>query len=485
MQEESVAHITKVNTEQLLGLLRERCCVTPLHWLWSKTEKPIVLRAILRDLVNRRATFMADFQGQKSIVKLFYDKQGVRHARREVNGLELLGSCGVATSQVLYCTVLKEGALLVLSYLENTKPLSLHWDTCSDEDKKLKLSALLKNLQKMYAKGICQNDLHLDNVLVDDNQLYMVDGMGIAHYGATAALSMQRQFANLAEFFLELSFLDQKLLWQVLEADYFVGANAGLEKQLRKKITQESIYNQRKSAHKVWRNCTAFRVGTIEDYHYAVVADQKTALTRMFQQLTQNEDYFKFLKQGRTNTVFHYQWGTCNWVVKRYNIKSFWHGVMRSFRATRAAVSWQNANKLQLLHILTARPIGVLQKKWGTLRRQAYFVMEYIEGQSLHQYLGSLEDHALAHRKMIVQVVQVLEALKQNRLGHGDFKADNWWVCDDKLYLLDLDSLRGYRCKLFFKRAFNSDIQRFLKNWQDSPVLQQCFITAFRESKLL
>ena len=80
--------------------------------------------------------------------------------------------------------------MLTLSYLENTKPFSELWDTWSSSDKKTQLSHLLDNLKKMYARGIYQDDLHLDNILFDGDQLYMVDGMGITLHREKNALSM-------------------------------------------------------------------------------------------------------------------------------------------------------------------------------------------------------------------------------------------------------------------------------------------------------
>ena len=86
---------------------------------------------------------------------------------------------------------------------------------------------------------------------------------------------------------------------------------------------------------------------------------------------------------------------------------------------------------------------------------------------------------------MIAKVVQVMTALKQNRLCHRDVKSQNFQVCGDKLYLLDLDNLRAYPWRLLFTRAFKKDVKRFLKIWRNRPVLQQAFVTAFKEAGLL
>ena len=82
---------------------------------------------------------------------------------------------------------------------------------------------------------------------------------------------------------------------------------------------------------------------------------------------------------------------------------------------------------------------------------------------------------------IIAQAVALLTTLKHNRLRHGDLKADNLWVHNQHVYLLDLDSLRSYRTTLFFKRAFEQDMKRFFDNWQDTPTLQQQFKMAWQE----
>lgn len=520
-----------IKTKELIHTLREGNCPLPVYWLWDKDNKPIFLQSLLRNLKNRRATFLADDAGQKSIVKLFYHKQGIQHARREVKGLALLQQCEVPTSQVLHCDVLKEGVLLVLSYLQETKPLSACWAKLSDSEKKETLLKLLAELKKLYEKGVYQCDLHLNNILLNAEQLYIVDGMDVRQPKAN---SLSAQLDNFAVLFLQFSFSDQALLWGVL-ADSTISLPTS---QLKKHILARSLYQQRKVKAKVWRECSRFVTGQFDDYQYSAAREEKTAFIQLFEYLRKTENsYFclstrtkkprfgcrlrailmgksevykgvnehfshqncvqeppkigssrtmmRMLKQGRTNTVFHYQYKECNWVIKRYNIKSLAHGLGRSVRRTRAAVSWQNANVLESLHILTPKPIGILQKKWGSWHRQAYFVMAYLEGQSLKQYLQALPRDSERQYQIIKQVAQTLNALKQNRLCHGDLKADNWWVCKDKLYLLDLDSLKTYRFGLWFQRAFKRDLKRFLRNWEDMPALQQTFIKIFEENQLL
>ena len=140
--------MNKVNTARLLDLLRQKQWQEPLCWIRSATDKPIFLQTMLRDLTARRATFLAQYQGQKSIVKLFYDKQGLRHMRREMRGLELLHQCGIATSKVLDYCVLENSILLVLSYLDNTHTVTTQWGSWDNLKKKECLSSILQQLAK-------------------------------------------------------------------------------------------------------------------------------------------------------------------------------------------------------------------------------------------------------------------------------------------------------------------------------------------------
>ena len=64
---------TIVTTEQLITALLAKQMVFPTSWVWDKTQPPIILHSLLRDLTLRRATFLAEWKNQKCIVKLFYE----------------------------------------------------------------------------------------------------------------------------------------------------------------------------------------------------------------------------------------------------------------------------------------------------------------------------------------------------------------------------------------------------------------------------
>ena len=73
------------------------------------------------------------------------------------------------------------------------------------------------------------------------------------------------------------------------------------------------------------------------------------------------------------------------------------------------------------------------------------------------------------------KVTAVLQQLAVNQISHGDLKANNILLVAAKPYLLDLDAMSEYKGKKAFKRHFNNDIERFMRNWRDNPVASELF----------
>ncbi len=219
-----------------------------------------------------------------------------------------------------------------------------------------------------------------------------------------------------------------------------------------------------------------FVKGCFQDWHYLVCEEEKDNIDSVFSQITGSIQRFRFLKDDRGCLVFLYPHGAQNWVVKRYRIKSWRHGLSRCFRKTRARIFLKAAQCLQEAHIKAAKPIAILEKAWGSLRREAYVIMEDLPGYALSDYILKVQQDPLKRQRMIQKAIQVLQALKSHCLRHGDLKADNFRVVAGDLYLIDLDCLVDYRKVIFFKglrfrRAFRSDLRRFLRNWEKDPDL--------------
>jgi len=187
------------------------------------------------------------------------------------------------------------------------------------------------------------------------------------------------------------------------------------------------------------------------------------------------------LKSGNTCTVALTEIDDRKVVVKRYNIKSFWHGLSRALRQSRAAVSWSNAHRLKMLDIATAAPVALLERRYGLIRRQAYLLTEYVNAPDMHDFFADV-NVTDAHKQVVAaNTARLFDKLNLLAISHGDFKATNVKVIDSQPLLIDLDSMRQHRCRRIFERQHVRDLRRFLQNWQQSPQTKAMLTDAFRE----
>jgi tRNA A-37 threonylcarbamoyl transferase component Bud32 len=180
----------------------------------------------------------------------------------------------------------------------------------------------------------------------------------------------------------------------------------------------------------------------------------------------------KLLKADPTTTLTICQIDGKNFVVKRYNIKGFWHGLKRSISPSRAVKCWRNAHRLLALNITTPKPIAIIEKRFGPFRQEAYFIYEFVSGTISSDIFTSRitqqKNFSLLAEKIVFVIKQILDA----NLSHGDLKTANFIFNHDQVFLIDLDALRRHFWPFMRRRAKTKNIQRFLANWPDDPALQ-------------
>ena len=154
-----------------------------------------------------------------------------------------------------------------------------------------------------------------------------------------------------------------------------------------------------------------------------------------------------------------------NYVLKRYNIKSFWHGISRAFRPSRAHHSWRNASVLEMLGVATAHPFLYLEERvFWLFRRRAYFLCEYIDGHDLGT-AWERQELELSENEIVALFRNLFKIMADYRISHGDMKATNFLLQDKKLHVLDLDVMKRNSSKAKFAKMFSKDLLRFRKNW--------------------
>ena len=148
---------------------------------------------------------------------------------------------------------------------------------------------------------------------------------------------------------------------------------------------------------------------------------------------------------------------------------------MRFWRPSRAWRSWYGAHLFHFFGIPTLTPVALVEIRWGIIRRKAYFLAQLVEGEPLEAYFLNPRYTEGQKREMARQVVNLLKKLYSLRIKHGDMKITNFIVKDEKIYLIDLDSVTWFRCESWYKQSIRGDWRRFFANWRNKPEIEKIF----------
>lgn len=179
----------------------------------------------------------------------------------------------------------------------------------------------------------------------------------------------------------------------------------------------------------------------------------------------------RMLKDGDSTTVTAITLDGNTYVVKRYNLRNLWYGIRRLFRPTRAWRCWVSGHMLQTFGVATPAPVLMLERRWGPMRRQAYYMTALVEGPDVLQFVGDEPINGPRWQQTLDRFRTLLEIMRGNRFVHGDMKATNFLVTRDALVVLDLDAMREVGGNGAFERYFQRDIRRWLANWRHRPEL--------------
>jgi len=419
---------------------------------------------VLRLLPRKRLVVEAKSEQQHAVIKLFAAaEKGHRELEREHQGYQLTKEAGVVVPEMLFAGDNQQGCLMIAyQYISNGQTLMQLDEVQRNEQ----LGVLFDCISKLHAYGIYQDDIHLDNFLLADNQLYLLDLGSIKKQRPGEGLSERLSLKNLSRLIAQFSFDDRPLLSPHLE-QYFRSRGSGYNNAAQAhlaKVTHKA-WQKRKSNYlkKCFRNCTMTRYHSSANQQWAFRSDFLDGDTDQFvADIEEIVTAGELLKDGNSTTVVRAEVAGKQVVIKRYNIKNKVHFLRRCLRPTRAAVSWRNANLLAFMGIATAKPLGFIENRVAGLRQNAYFICEYTAGEEL---LSAYQQRD-ADEAELEQLRRLFSYLEQAKVSHGDLKASNFLINDKgKIYLIDLDAMKQHPCQPSFEKALEKDKRRFMANW--------------------
>ncbi len=438
---------------------------------------------IVRSIPSRRCVFRAIWQGEPVFVKMFYGNRANDYALRDMTGIRALQEANIITPTIRYHGGVKELDAYAVIYeaIVEVDNAEAKWEQLNDTDQIRLAIRLVETLAAHHNAKLIQTDMYLKNFLVTDHVIYTIDGDGIKRFDR---LSKHQALHNLSCL---LSKLDVLMLNQHLPTLLKAYSDARLwdASPDTTAINKQIAHARRKAlaayAKKVFRQCSDVNVTKGGQLFTAVRSKYPSHLLPLT--VKQLDDYLtteNLIKDGNTCTVALAKVGKRQLVIKRYNIKSFWHGLSRACRQTRASISWANAHRLELLGIQTASPVALIEERWFALRRRAYFLTEFVDAPDASMFFKQMSDKTM-RAKVIKALVELFYRLYLLQISHGDTKASNIKVLSDgEPLLIDLDSMKQYKMTKYAAKMHAKDIKRFMQNWKDEPSLYNAFVKVFK-----
>jgi tRNA A-37 threonylcarbamoyl transferase component Bud32 len=443
----------------------------------------VTCNRILRILPSKRLVCSGEYNGQDVVVKFFLDsRRAKRHCAREEKGIRALNEAGIKTQALLFKGLLKPGCepVLVFRMIDRATNFADVWkQITSDNTHAQLLRQIVLIIADQHEAGLAQDDLHMGNFILAGNDIYTIDGDAVNVHNRGKPLSETKSLENLGLFFAKIYPRFDRLVPDAFNMYLEKRAwpkNTVLYNRLTKGIRHQYKKNKKKYLKRIYRECSAFSCQ--KSWNRFLVYNRNYDTEKMVRFLADPDvliDRNRLLKNGNTATVAMVEVDRQRLVVKRYNIKNAWHALRRCLRPSRAWNSWRNAHRLAILGIPTPKPIALLEKRWGPFRSKAYFITEYVDGINVYQFFHSDKSKEADQGDLVEQFGKLFQQLAAASISHGDLKATNFIVTDNRLVITDLDAMREHKFRCRFREAFGRDLKRFMQNWADLPEVSNIF----------
>ncbi|MBU2706246.1 hypothetical protein KCM76_09625 [Zooshikella marina] len=436
---------------------------------------------IFRLLPKKRLVCRANTDDRQVLVKLFMGSNADKYLQRELRGVIALQQAGLHTADIIAHGPAAQGIgqVLVLSYLSGTKSLQAQWDNISDQPSRLSiLRRVMPLIADMHASGLKQNDIHLNNFLTDkQGKLFVVDGDGVETTEQGVSLTESEIIDNLALLFAQLPPEYDDFVSELITVYNVRTSRSKVETEvLLSRVKFRRHWRLQRYLKKIYRDCTEFVVN--HGWQHFYVTRRELATKEWLEFLANPEAYMgtgKRLKSGNTATVDLVEVAGRQVVVKRYNIKNWQHRLSRCWRPSRAWLSWRNGYMLTMLGISTPQPLAMIEERCCYLRGRAYLILDYIAAPDL---LNWTQQEGVQEQLPVIksQLERLFSIWLNNGISHGDLKGNNLLVNEKMdIQVIDLDAMQMHSNQKQLQHYFRKDMQRFLKNWTDSPDLCDTF----------
>ena len=409
--------------------------------------------SITRNFPNRRVSGIAEVDGGAVFAKVFYGRRARRYWQREIRGAELIGPSEAPSPKLVGQGVTADGAGYVVLYQALVDAAGL------SDGSHVEMSAAARCLARLHDADLIQTDPHLNNFIYCKGMVYAVDFDGLKrtdvlcqHLKNLGVLLAQRA----PEYDKEI-----EEIWRAYADERGESVQQmGSPEEIKSHTLHARRERVRRYIRKTQRECTEF----VRRKRFAreFLCD-RSHWSRMQRFMVAPDEFMRAgvpLKLGNSASVVRVRIEGKTYVVKRYNIKNFGHRLRRWFKR-RGRNAWCNGHWLAFLGIETAKPVALLEKRWGWFPGVAYLVMPECGAEDLGH---TLANHPDRFDELSRKTIALMCKLKDAGLRHGDLKATNFMVQGDAVLIIDYDAISEGRSA--------TDAERFLANWEEETEIQ-------------
>ena len=210
--------------------------------------------------------------------------------------------------------------------------------------------------------GVLQNDLHLGNFLIVNDELVTIDGDAVEFIHSLSTNKCYQQLGTL----LAQSFPKYDLMLEGLIPQYFIERNIEISrhaiKQVLKNRTTARNFAKKSWIRKMYRESTHFKVVKTFSYQICMARD--------------------FVSEGLENKVFELRNTSENkvvWTDKKYKYEATRYSKKlnserRYLKDSEASICWLNTHLKIFFGENTATPVALFISKVGPFHKIGYFV---------------------------------------------------------------------------------------------------------------
>ena len=174
---------------------------------------------VLRLLPEKRVVVEAiSSEQQHCVIKLFAAAhKGQRELEREQQGHALARAAGVKVTDILFSSDdLATCFAIAYQFIDHAQEINLK---NSDKNQDYVVE-ILELLAKMHNYGVYQADIHLDNILLVADEIYLIDLASVKREHATDSVSKSISLANLALMVAQFSLFEQDIFMAQIAVYY-------------------------------------------------------------------------------------------------------------------------------------------------------------------------------------------------------------------------------------------------------------------------